>query len=80
MKLFKTLKSYTLYTLLLAFLVSCSNTVEEKQVINENFNHQLYNLKGGWQYTTVEFEGHTYLCNSNGGIIHVESCKCKNGL
>lgn len=58
-------------------LVSCSNEKGEIQEM-ENFKHQLVNIKGGWQYKIVEFENHKYLCNSNGGIIHVESCRCKN--
>lgn len=26
---------------------------------------------------TVNYEGHTYIVNSHGGIIHSESCECK---
>ena len=74
----KKIIKYFLCTLLLTVLVSCENSIDEKQVVNDNFKHQLYNVKGGWQYTTVEFEEHIYLCSSDGGIIHVESCKCKN--
>lgn len=69
---------YFLYVLMLITLTSCVNEAHDKEVVNENFKHQLYNVKGGWQYTTVEFESHTYLCSTDGGIIHIESCKCKN--
>lgn len=78
MKNLKKKLSHSIYIVLFAFIVtSCSNRVSEKEAVGSNFKHKIYDVKGGWQYTTVEFEDHKYLCNSSGGIIHVESCQCK---
>lgn len=71
--------SYVFYLVLVAVLASCTNKTWEEEKVNENFKHQVIEVKGGWQYTIIKYEGHKYLCNSHGGLVHVESCMCKNG-
>jgi hypothetical protein len=31
-------------------------------------------------YQIVEVDGHQYLCNYKGGMVHLESCPCKKKL
>jgi hypothetical protein len=44
------------------------NEAGEKRIIMEASRYGVYCFK---------IDGHEYICNSNGGIIHSESCPCK---
>tara|TARA_R110000803_G_scaffold122515_1_gene190517 strand:- start:1120 stop:1365 length:246 start_codon:yes stop_codon:yes gene_type:complete len=80
MNLIKTLIRYAFYTLLVAVFYGCTNKVNEVETISSDFKMQNIDVKGGWQYQIITYKGHEYLCNSsNGGMIHTESCDCRNG-
>jgi hypothetical protein len=34
-------------------------------------------ILNGYRYSILHVDGHEYLSNSNGGMIHLESCPCK---
>lgn len=73
--------SYCSYILLVAVLFSsCNNVEHEPNKVTPDFEVKNIDVKGGWQYQIIVYKGHEYLCySSNGGIIHTESCGCKNG-
>lgn len=33
-----------------------------------------------YYYEIIKVDGHLYLCNQKGGIVHMESCPCKTNL
>lgn len=68
----------TLLIILSIGFIGCSNNVTEKNIVTPDFTHQLYHVKGGWQYQIIEFKDHEYIATGHGGIIHAESCNCKN--
>ena len=63
MKRFKTLKSYTLYTLLVAFLFCGCGDFEKRQIIKQVENMQI-----------VEFDGCEYLVGYR-RLAHKGNCK-----
>lgn len=66
-------------------LVSCRQAPQVTHQVGESlpsapdkiervFNHPNY------FYEIIKVEGHLYLCNQKGGIVHMESCPCKTNL
>lgn len=57
-------------------LISCKN----KNEYDKNDSKRIHQIE--WHFSTsiyiIEVDGHEYLCNYHGGIIHLESCPCKN--
>lgn len=50
-----------------------NNKSEKKERIKSKDNVVLH----GSRYVILDVDGHQYLCNSDGGMIHLESCSCK---
>lgn len=81
MKIFKldVVSKYFLYTLLALVFTSCYSKVHQQKQVTNDFKQQNIDVVGGWQYQIINYKGHEYICNSSrGGIIHSESCECKN--
>ena len=69
----------TLVILCMMALLGCNQTpVETKQ--NEKPVHERVNMVD-WSPQTLliiyEVDGHQYIANVNGGLVHSESCPCK---
>jgi hypothetical protein len=67
--------------LLILFGISCSNNSPYKTENLENSSRIKIVEKLYGSYSTlciIEVDGHEYLSTYEGGIIHLESCKCKN--
>ena len=80
MKNLRIILNYVFYILLITFFYGCTNEVNEVETISSDFKMQNIDVKGGWQYQIITYKGHEYLCNSShGGMIHTESCDCRNG-
>lgn len=62
------MKYILLATLLCGMFSSCTEN------LNANVQSEEINT---WVLKPFMFEGHQYLRYSNGGLIHSESCKCK---
>lgn len=66
------MKKILIATLLIGVMSGCTkNSKTEKADVGYN----------GLPFNVVQFnhEGHKYLYYGNGGLIHSESCKCKEG-
>lgn len=72
------MKTFITFTFLLSltFLSSCGNP-KIKQISPEIKMKILGRWLGGG-YELFELDHHIYLSRINGGIIHLESCPCKN--
>ena len=61
----------------MSVLTSCTYSEGYEDEINPvNLQHTIVN-RDLWYYSIIEYNGHEYLSTENGGIVHTESCKCK---
>lgn len=75
------MKKLTFIVILMAALVSCKNLETNESAdkyssrvkLIEGFDKVVY-----YNYQIIEVDGHEYLAASRGGIVHLESCPCKN--
>jgi hypothetical protein len=78
-----------LFLLVFTALIGCTKTPEREQIgevvgtsktpdpsekVTVVYTHPRY------FYEIVEVDGHLYLANQKGGIVHLESCPCKTNL
>jgi hypothetical protein len=69
------------FTLILIFIIiSCSTSNEYaiKETSRIKVIDHLYFTSGHPSFYIIEVDGHEYLNTYDGGIVHLESCKCKN--
>ena len=71
---FKDMKYILLATLLCGMFSSCTENMSGKRTTKSVVEEGEINT---WILKPFMFEGHQYLRYSNGGLIHSESCKCK---
>lgn len=80
--------------LMCLFFVSCVISSDEKteeteekiesvNVVDQTSTNAIKVIKVNgndtrWTYEIIEFEEHRYMSTYQGGIIHLESCPCKN--
>ena len=64
-----------LFVLILAIFAGCSENKSDEQLNNAKVIG--YATKTNALYE-IEYEGHKYLYLYHGGILHSESCPCKN--
>ena len=77
------MKKYLLSLLFILSMVSCETETTKLQKIQDNVEETigkkkikvLYHYCDIWVY---EIDGHLYANYGRGGLIHLESCKCKN--
>jgi hypothetical protein len=70
---FKDMKYILLATLLCGMFSSCTENLSGQRQSNSNVDSEI----NTWVLKPFMFEDHQYLRYTNGGIIHSESCKCK---
>jgi hypothetical protein len=59
-------------------MTSCQNKKGEEITIDNSFKYQVYIVEGSIRFAKIEVDNHEYLSSSKGGMVHMESCKCKN--
>lgn len=88
MNILKKIKNSFFLVLVVLLTISCREDVNNSvslEVIDESKDNFTGDIKGlyygnfkGEHYRVIEVEGHKYLTQSAGAIIHLESCFCKN--
>ena len=79
------MKKLTFIILFVITLVSCesrhSNSITKELSTNkEEITTRIHVIEGTsfTRYRILEVDGHEYLSGYEGGIVHLESCPCKN--
>jgi uncharacterized protein YcfL len=69
------MKKLAFITLLALAFVSCKSNSDESEAPS-----RIHVIESSFAASThiVEVDGHEYLVNYHGGIVHLESCPCKN--
>lgn len=62
-----------LLILIMVLFTACYRRASENTRINGKVN----SVFDGVGFIIIEVDGHEYLTNHRGGIIHLESCSCK---
>lgn len=77
------MKKYLLSLLFIFFLTGCDTEMMKLQKIEDDVEEAIgkKRIQSIGYYDGIrlyEIDGHSYAVHYNGGIIHLESCKCKN--
>lgn len=62
----------------LIFSKCTKNSTKTNEVVIEKRIKMIERSGVNVHYQIIEIDGHQYVSTSNGGILHLESCKCKS--